>query len=276
MEASDAEIVNEVTADQLSEQEAVDEARIEGDACEQLSHAGRVAAEEAEDFSSLGEEELNALDELGRAEDERPSIRTEATALGPRQFLRTGGDWGGSEAPVRRAIRIATRNGLTVTSTKRDILSPGSDHHVSQRTSFAADLSNGSSPTPEMDRTARAIARALGHPGWRGGVLTTSQGPARAQLLWRTTVGGNHFNHVHFGVRVSGSAAPGLPRLARPHMQGEEIRRIQRRLVELGFGPLDLDGIFGPATDAAVRRFQAARGLDVDGIVGPRTREALR
>jgi peptidoglycan hydrolase-like protein with peptidoglycan-binding domain len=58
-------------------------------------------------------------------------------------------------------------------------------------------------------------------------------------------------------------------------MQGEDIRRIQRRLLRLGFGPLDVDGIFGPDTDAAVRRFQAARGLDVDGIVGPRTREAL-
>jgi N-acetylmuramoyl-L-alanine amidase len=58
-------------------------------------------------------------------------------------------------------------------------------------------------------------------------------------------------------------------------MRGEEIRRIQHRLVELGFGPLDVDGVFGPDTDAAVRRFQAARGLDADGIVGPRTRGAL-
>lgn len=275
MEAPDAEIVNEVTVDELSEEDAVDEARIEGDACEQVSEEGRVTSEEAEDFSSLAEEEISALDDLARAEEDRRSVRTEAPALGPRQFLRPGGGWGGSEAPVRRAIRIATGNGLTVTSTKRDILSSGSDHHVSQKTAFAADLSNGSSPTPEMDRTARAIAGALGHPGWRGGVLTTSQGPARAQLLWRTTVGGNHFNHVHFGVRISGPVAPGMPSLTRPHMQGEDIRRIQRRLVRLGFGPLDVDGIFGTDTDAAVRRFQAARGLDVDGIVGPRTREAL-
>ena len=275
MEARDAELVDAVVADDISEEEAVDQAQIEGDACEHVSEEGRVTVEEAEDFSSLDEEEISALDELVRAEDEFRSIQTEARALTPAKFLQPGGEWGGSEAPVRRAIRVATDNRLTVTSTKREILSSGSDHHVSQKMAFAADLSNGSSPTPQMDKTARQIAMALGHPGWRGGVLTTSQGAARAQLLWRTTVGGNHFNHVHFGVRISGRATPGMPMLTRPHMRGEEIRRIQHRLVELGFGPLDVDGVFGPDTDAAVRRFQAARGLDADGIVGPRTRGAL-
>ncbi len=275
MEARDSELVDEVVTDDLSEEEAVDQAGIEGDACEHVSEEGRVPSEEAEDFSSLGEEEIRALDELVRADDERRSVGAEARGLTPGQFLRPGGGWGGSEASVRRAIRIATDNGLTVTSTKRSILSSGSDHHVSQKMAFAADLSNGSSPTPQMDKTARDIARALGHPGWRGGVLTTSHGAARAQLLWRTTQGGNHFNHVHFGVRLSGRVTPGMPMLTRPYMRGEEVGWIQRRLVELGFGPLDVDGVFGPDTDAAVRRFQGARGLDVDGIVGPGTRAAL-
>ena len=38
---------------------------------------------------------------------------------------------------------------------------------------------------------------------------------------------------------------------------------------------VQVDGIFGPLTDAAVRGFQQALGLAVDGIVGPLTWRAL-
>jgi hypothetical protein len=120
------------------------------------------------------------------------------SGLGP-----PGGGWGGAQDPIDRATAIGRRNGLTVTSWKRSTGSSGSDHHVSQRRSDAVDLSNGSSPTPQMDRTARQIAALLDVPDWRGGVLNRSINGYRVQLIYRTNVGGNHFNHVHVGVRVS-------------------------------------------------------------------------
>src|SRR3954468_9004040 len=61
----------------------------------------------------------------------------------------------------------------------------------------------------------------------------------------------------------------------RPHGSGQ-VRALQRRLHAASVDPGPADGRFGPLTEAAVRRFQSARGLVVDGIVGPRTGPALR
>ena len=57
--------------------------------------------------------------------------------------------------------------------------------------------------------------------------------------------------------------------------RGPGVRDLQKRLNAAGYGSLVADGIFGPATQAAVRLFQAAERLDVDGVVGPRTLAAL-
>lgn len=52
-------------------------------------------------------------------------------------------------------------------------------------------------------------------------------------------------------------------------------REVQRLLLELGYDPGPIDGIAGPKTTKAVKKFQKAKGLAVDGIVGPVTRKAL-
>jgi peptidoglycan hydrolase-like protein with peptidoglycan-binding domain len=54
------------------------------------------------------------------------------------------------------------------------------------------------------------------------------------------------------------------------------VREVQRKLNRLGYGAGKVDGLFGPATDRAVRRFQSGRALAADGIVGPRTLGQLR
>lgn len=57
--------------------------------------------------------------------------------------------------------------------------------------------------------------------------------------------------------------------------RGQEIGDLQARLNVLLGVDLDVDGIFGSATRAAVIELQRQNGLVADGIVGPRTRQLL-
>jgi hypothetical protein len=50
----------------------------------------------------------------------------------------------------------------------------------------------------------------------------------------------------------------------------------QRKLLRLGYGPLDVDAWFGEATRAATAAFQKANGLKPDGVVGELTQDAMK
>ncbi|MBY9074907.1 peptidoglycan-binding protein [Nocardioides sp. WL0053] len=50
---------------------------------------------------------------------------------------------------------------------------------------------------------------------------------------------------------------------------------MQQRLNHLGYGTLESDGYYGPATASAVSWFQGDQGLEVDAVVGPQTWRAL-
>jgi hypothetical protein len=63
--------------------------------------------------------------------------------------------------------------------------------------------------------------------------------------------------------------------LKRPMMHGPAVKRVQEILDMLGFEPGDVDGIFGEASEGAVKGFQDASGLKVDGVCGPKTWDAL-
>ena len=67
---------------------------------------------------------------------------------------------------------------------------------------------------------------------------------------------------------------PAAEALSRIGSQGSEVRAIQQRLNQLGYG-LTVDGIYGSRTKQAVISFQKANGLTADGIAGPKTLAAL-
>jgi len=56
----------------------------------------------------------------------------------------------------------------------------------------------------------------------------------------------------------------------------QQIRAAQEALVDLGYGSLEADGVFGSGTSKAVEAFERAQGLPVTGKLGPATLQALR
>jgi N-acetylmuramoyl-L-alanine amidase len=56
---------------------------------------------------------------------------------------------------------------------------------------------------------------------------------------------------------------------------GDDVTALQQQLLEMGYDLGRADGIFGPATDRALRSFQRDYGLHADGICGPATLRAL-
>lgn len=63
--------------------------------------------------------------------------------------------------------------------------------------------------------------------------------------------------------------------LSKTGSRGDEVRKVQTKLKELGLYSGSVDGIFGSATEKAVKAFQKQCGLTVDGIAGPTTLKYL-
>lgn len=86
--------------------------------------------------------------------------------------------------------------------------------------------------------------------------------PAIAQSAWAATAAATKPTTLHRG------------------MTGDQVQGWQRKLVALGFlrrtdyrtGP----GVFGPATEAATRKFQRRYHLDESGIAGPKTQAMMK
>lgn len=58
-------------------------------------------------------------------------------------------------------------------------------------------------------------------------------------------------------------------------MSSASIKRVQEALAAKGYDPGEADGVWGRRSIAALKKFQADKGLDVDGIPGPLSRAAL-
>ncbi|MDP2210153.1 MAG: L,D-transpeptidase family protein [Candidatus Aquicultor sp.] len=64
-------------------------------------------------------------------------------------------------------------------------------------------------------------------------------------------------------------------RTLRQGLGGEDVRRLQEKLVSLGYSPGAVDGSYSAQTRHAVIAFQKVNGLARDGVAGPKTLAAV-
>jgi hypothetical protein len=116
-------------------------------------------------------------------------------------------------------LPLARANGISVTAASvaaanaqhgPTVSGSRSDHQGPPEEAWAADMSNGVL-TREERKLAADLAARFSIP-WSGtGLATVTHGDYRYQLIYGVTGaanGGDHRNHVHFGVRFVGSGGP--------------------------------------------------------------------
>ncbi|HYF53189.1 MAG TPA: peptidoglycan-binding domain-containing protein [Salinarimonas sp.] len=79
----------------------------------------------------------------------------------------------------------------------------------------------------------------------------------------------------HIGDLLRGGEATGAVARQGSAESGRSLAGAQRALVKLGYGPLTADGVKGPATRAALERFERDRRLPPTGELNPRTAREL-
>lgn len=150
---------------------------------------------------------------------------------------------------------------------------------------FTDDVAGGLDCDALADALVRGADQRLKYIIWDRQICSGSEGPAPWE--WRAYAGANpHTKHLHLSVVADLRALTRIPWLLpglsspvatlRRGSRGAPVAELQRVLnAWYPSTRLVVDGIFGQATETAVRRLQGAASLVVDGVVGPRTRAVL-
>lgn len=138
--------------------------------------------------------------------------------------------------------------------------------------------------TPGACVLRRPGANGIGHialSDGRGGTIeahSTKRGVVRDRISGRRWDQGILVPGVRYFVNeepVPVSMPTDVLRVTSPLTRGPTVRKLQQALVDRGFHPGTVDGVYGPQTAHAVQAFQAENGLVADGEAGAVTLRAL-
>jgi peptidoglycan hydrolase-like protein with peptidoglycan-binding domain/DNA invertase Pin-like site-specific DNA recombinase len=134
---------------------------------------------------------------------------------------------------------------------------------------------------PSTSPKVRTMQRALWKLGWQPGPVDGLFGPRTEAAVMRIQRATALAPDGIFGPRTARALETAMRKPLRQGMGYQEpdgsprVRTLQARLRGLGLDPGPVDGVFGPRTQAGVKRLQRAGGVSADGIVGSDTRRLL-
>jgi peptidoglycan hydrolase-like protein with peptidoglycan-binding domain len=164
-----------------------------------------------------------------------------------------------------------------------------SDHNPNSRDSVNATDTDIDDNDASKDLRALLVRAAIKHPATNYVISNGKIYSRDYSFRERAYTGSNaHTKHVHVSILQTRTAEQhtrpwylltgGVPPTARyvythlPLREGDRNADVKHAQVRLR---ITADGIFGPGTKAAVKRFQSAHGLAVDGVIGRATASAL-
>lgn len=179
-----------------------------------------------------------------------------------------GTDWGGYA--VGTAIRASAPGKVhSVTYNARGGHRVGIQYDGIPGTYLYCHL-NGTAPVRQGARVVEGTV--IGHIGWSGNVIP--KGPAGANLHLSHYVSGSKHQSplVTMGGRVARAGGSGSA--ASSGSVSQDTKNRQSWLNKSRGEKLTVDGIEGPLTKAAYKRYQKFLGVTVDGVWGPKTQQA--
>jgi peptidoglycan hydrolase-like protein with peptidoglycan-binding domain/DNA invertase Pin-like site-specific DNA recombinase len=134
---------------------------------------------------------------------------------------------------------------------------------------------------PQGSQKVRTLQGALLKLGWRPGPTDGLFGPRTTNAVVGLQRAAGLAPDGIVGSRTARALETALSSPLRRGVGYEEpagsprVRTLQGRLQRLGLKPGPVDGVFGPRTQAAVKRLQHAGDVSADGIVGASTKRLL-
>ncbi|MCY9242105.1 peptidoglycan-binding protein [Bacillus spizizenii] len=154
--------------------------------------------------------------------------------------------------------------------------------NTTSKPSSSASKASGSTYTVKKGDTLTAIAKEHGVSVANLQSWNNIKDPNKIKVGQKLNLEGSSTSSTKPSSKKTSYALPsGIYKVTSPMRKGDDVRQIQKSLAALYFYPdkgaknNGIDGVYGPKTANAVKRFQSMYGLTPDGIYGSKTKAKL-